>query len=171
MPQTAYLGEIIPIAFNFPPKGYALCNGQILSIQQNQALFAILGTTYGGNGVTTFALPNLQGCTPIHWGAPLGGGDFVLGQTGGEIAHTLLISELPQHIHTPVATTHTADTGQPGGAYWAGGGQQIYADAQNSTMNPAAIGIAGGSQPHSNLQPYLVINFAIALVGIFPSRN
>src|SRR5947209_1282192 len=109
---TPYLAEIRIVSFNFPPRGWAFCNGQILSIQQNQALFAILGTTYGGNGVTTFALPNLQGSIPFHWGnSPLGGGVFNLGQIGGQINHTLIQSEMPLHLHQAVATSATADNG------------------------------------------------------------
>jgi len=158
--------------FNFAPKAHALCNGQILSIQQNQALFAILGTTYGGNGTTTFALPNLQGCIPFHWGAsPSGGGSFVLGQVGGEINHTLLQTEMPQHTHQANATSATANAGSPAGAFWANGGHQLYANTGGSLMAAQAVGIAGGSQPHPNMPPYLVVNFYICISGVFPSQN
>ena len=136
-----------------------------MAIQQNQALFSILGTTYGGNGVQTFALPNLQGVTPIHWG-----NGFVLGQTGGEPNHTLLISEMPQHTHVTQAYSGAADSGAPAGNLWAQG-NNAYNSASSTTMAGAAVALAGGSQPHNNMPPYLVVTFAIALVGIFPSRN
>jgi microcystin-dependent protein len=172
MPATPILGEIIMAGFNFAPKGYALCNGQLLSIQQNAALFSILGTTYGGNGIQNFALPNLQGCTPVHFGVSPGGSNFTLGQVGGEVNHTLLINEMPAHVHTATATAATAATGSPTGAFWASGGQHVYAAPDGSgTMAPQALATAGNTQPHNNLQPYLVINFFIALQGIFPSRN
>ena len=160
-----FLAEIKIISWNFSPKGWAFCNGQFLPINQNQALFAILGTTYGGNGQTTFALPDLRGRTPIYVGQ-----GHVLGEKGGELAHTVTQQEMPQHVHffngnnTPNATTPTnnflsADPATP------------YRTTTNTTMAPGFISNAGGSQPHTNLQPYLVLNFIIALQGIFPSQN
>ncbi|HVS40438.1 MAG TPA: tail fiber protein [Gemmataceae bacterium] len=164
-----FVGEIRMVGFNFPPRGNALCNGQLLAINQNQALFSLLGTTYGGNGTTNFALPNLQGSTPIH-----GGPSFNLGQTGGEANHTLAAQEMPQHTHTAQAAA-TAGAASPGGNFWGGlasGTVFPYSNAAaDTTLEGPAVGPTGGSQAHNNLQPYLVINFIIALVGIFPSRN
>ena len=161
-----YIGEIKMVGFNFPPKGWAFCNGQVLAIAQNQALFAILGTTYGGNGQTTFALPNLQGRAPIYVGP-----GYVLGGIGGTTTHTLIVSEMPAHTHVPVGAP-TATLVDPTGVLCGKGtSQNFYATTPNTPLNPLSVGPAGGSQPHNNLQPYLVINFCIALVGVFPSRN
>jgi len=155
------------MAFNFPPKGWAFCNGQLLPISQNQALFSLLGTTYGGNGVTTFALPDLQGRTPLHTG-----NGVALGQRSGEESHTLIVSEIPAHTHVPVGSSNTADQASPVGNYWATPGTYTaYANPANEAMAPQAVGAAGGSQPHPNLSPYLTLNIVIALQGIFPSRN
>jgi microcystin-dependent protein len=161
-----YIGEIKVISFNFPPKGWAFCNGQLLAINQNQALFSILGTMYGGNGQTNFALPNLQGRLPLHQGQ-----GFNVGQAGGEAAHTLTINELPAHNH-PGQGNSVANGVSPNGTVWAPADNALqYFPSPNTTMSPNAIGNAGGSQPHNNESPYLVLNFIIALVGIFPSRN
>jgi microcystin-dependent protein len=160
-----YIGEIKVISFNFPPKGWAFCNGQLLPINQNQALFSILGTTYGGNGQTNFALPNLQARMPIHQGQ-----GFNIGQVGGEVAHTLTINEMPAHNHPAMAAATTTGP-SPANSVWAPPGQVAYAASPNGTMAAAAISNTGGSQPHNNEAPYLVLNFIIALVGIFPSRN
>lgn len=159
-----FLGEIKIISWNFPPRGWSFCNGQLLPINQNQALFSILGTTYGGNGQTTFALPNLQGRTPVHVGQGI-----ILGQSAGEAAHTLSIQEMPTHTHTPVANSALANQGSPANNYWSATGS--YAPTSNGSMAPAGILPNGGSQPHDNWTPYLVLNFIIALQGIFPSRN
>ena len=166
--STPFLAEIKVISFNFPPKGWAFCNGQLLQINQNQALFAILGTTYGGDGIRTFALPNFQGRSPFH----VGGGN-PLGSQGGEAAHTLIINEMAKHTHVPMGTTNTADAGTPGGNCWAAQttSNPYSSLAPNGAMLPAAIANNGGSQPHNNMQPYLVVSFVIALVGVFPSRN
>ena len=161
-----YLGEIKIISWNFPPKGWAFCNGQLLPINQNQALFSILGTTYGGDGRQTFGLPNLQGRSPVHVG-----NGIVLGELGGETAHTLNISELPAHTHVPVGNPGTATATGPAGNLWANNPNNAYAGASNSSMNPACVIATGGSQPHENMSPYLVLNFIIALQGIFPSQN
>jgi microcystin-dependent protein len=163
---TPYLSEIRIFSFNFAPKGWAMCNGQLLPINQNQALFALLGTTYGGNGTTNFALPNLQGRMPIHEGA-----GFTLGQVGGEQTHTLTSTEMPQHTHVATASSNPANLGAAPGNFWANGDQPAYASNVNTTMSPAAVSIVGGSQPHDNMPPYLVLTFCIALVGIFPSQN
>jgi len=164
--STPFLGEIRIMSFNFPPKGWAFCNGQLLPINQNQALFSLLGTYFGGNGQTNFALPNLQGRVPIHQGS-----QFVQGQTGGEAAHTLNISEIPVHTHVVTASSNVADQGNPQGNYLAVESSNAYSTAPDNTMAPQAIPNAGGSQPHDNMSPYLVLTFCIALQGIFPSRN
>jgi len=163
-----FIAEIKVISFNFPPKGWAFCNGQLLPINQNQALFSILGTTYGGDGRTTFALPNFQARMPIHQGQ-----GFNIGQVGGEVAHTLTINEMPAHNHPAQGQSANATTGvSPANSVWAASSQQNpYGPTPNVAMSPAAVGNAGGSQPHNNEAPYLVLNFIIALVGIFPSQN
>jgi microcystin-dependent protein len=164
-----YLSEIRLVSFLFPPRGWALCNGQLLPINQNQALFALLGTTYGGDGRITFALPDLRGRAPVHMGD-----GFTLGEQGGEPTHTLTIAELPQHVHPVNATTAGATTATPSNAVMlaTSNGANAYQSPQNLVaMDPTADSIIGGGQPHENRQPYLVLAFCIALVGIFPSRN
>ena len=168
-----FLSEIRIFSFNFAPKGWALCNGQLLPINQNQALFSLLGTTYGGNGQTNFALPNLRGRAPIHEGS-----GFTLGQAGGQSAHTVTMSEMPQHIHFQTSNmciggnTINAALGDPTNNYWANNGKAQYAtNTLDNVMHPSAVTNVGGSQPHNNMQPYLVLNFCIALQGIFPSQN
>jgi microcystin-dependent protein len=161
-----FLGEIRLFSFNFPPKGWAFCNGQLLPINQNQALFSLLGTTYGGDGRVNFALPDLRGRIPFHSGQGLS-----LGEKAGEEAHTLTISEMPPHNHLVMASSQSADQPSPQNALWANAGTNRF--AAQSAVNILAQGtnITGGSQPHNNMPPYLVINFCIALQGIFPSRN
>jgi microcystin-dependent protein len=154
------------MSFNFPPKGWALCNGQFLPINQNQALFALLGTMYGGNGQTTFALPDLRGRVPIHLGS-----GFTQGQAAGEFAHTVTQSEMPAHTHTFGASQSNANTPVPGGNMF-GTSNNMYAAATNlTTVNAQTITNVGGGQPHQNMQPYLTLSFCIALQGIFPSQN
>ena len=163
-----FLSEIRIMSFNFAPQGWALCNGQLLPINQNQALFALLGTTYGGNGTTTFALPNLQGRTPIEVG-----NGHQLGEPGGEQAHTLAVTELPTHTHTLNATSGTASAAVPANTLgYARSGTLMYGPAASLVaMSAQAVGNAGSSQPHLNMQPFLTLNFSIALQGIFPSPN
>ena len=164
-----FLAEVKIVSFNFPPKGWAFCNGELLPINQNQALFAILGTTYGGNGQTNFALPNLQGRLPIHEG-----NGFTLGQQGGEENHTLTINEIPSHNHPVNCNSGTSsNVASPSGAVWAQdpNGNAPYSGSGGSQMAIPAINAAGGNQPHPNLAPYLVLSFVIALQGIFPSQN
>ncbi|GGR33239.1 phage tail protein [Deinococcus ruber] len=172
--STPYLSEIRMMSFNFAPRGWALCNGQLLPINQNQALFSLLGTTYGGNGQTNFALPNLQGRVPIHMG-----NGYIQGESSGERTHTLTASEVPAHIHPLNASTGAAtaiapaSAGIPGGNVLAAPTFPVYAPAGSTqtVLAPAALLSSGGSQPHENMPPYLVMNFCIALQGIFPSRN
>jgi len=170
-----YLGEIRMLSFNFAPKGFAMCNGQTLSIQQNAALFSILGTTFGGNGVQTFALPNMQSRVPIHFGQALGGHSYILGKQAGEENHALLSNEIPPHSHFARASNDGSDSNTPATTILAQSKSfNLYTTATSSgttTIAPTTIGAAGQNIPHNNLQPYLVINFCIALVGVFPSRN
>jgi len=162
-----FLSEIRIMSFVFAPKGWALCNGQLLPINQNQALFSLLGTTYGGNGQTTFALPDLRGRTPIHVGQ-----GHTLGEQGGEQAHTLSIAELPQHVHTAQATSATGDTPVAAGNLLADSPSQLYgAPSALTALNPTSVTTVGGSQAHLNMQPFLTLSFCVALQGIFPSRN
>jgi microcystin-dependent protein len=164
--STPYLSEIKIFSFSFAPKGWALCNGQLLPINQNQALFSLLGTTYGGDGITNFALPNLQGRIPIHTG-----NGFVLGELGGEQTHTLVNTEMPEHTHSAIASSNAANSGAAPGNFWANGNQPAYASSTNAAMSTASVSSVGGGQPHENMAPYLVLNFCIALSGIFPSQN
>lgn len=162
-----YIGEIRVVSFNFPPNGWAFCNGQLLPISQNQALFSLLGTNYGGDGQSTFGLPNLQGRMPIH-----PGNGYSVGQLGGAAAHTLTINEMPAHNHLAQGQSATATTGTiPANAVWAASAENPFAPTPNVGMSPVAIGNAGGSQPHENRPPFLVLNFIIALQGVFPSRT
>ena len=160
-----FLSEIKVVSFNFPPKGWALCNGQFLPINQNQALFALLGTTYGGNGQTTFALPNLRGRVPIHFGA------HDLGEAAGSTSVTVNIQQLPTHLHALQATNNNGAAASPVGAVLGAVNNAYSNPTALTTINPATVTSVGGSQPHNNMMPYLVLNFIIALQGIFPSRN
>ena len=174
---TPYLGEIKIISWNFPPKGWVFCNGQLLPINQNQALFSILGTTYGGNGQTTFALPDFRGRSPFHRG------NMTLGQAGGEAAHTLSLAEMAAHTHTPQGSNTSGNLVFPAAAspvvqhnIGAISTQNPYQSPTSpgftaAAMHPASVSNTGGGQAHENMQPYLVLNFIIALQGIFPSRN
>jgi microcystin-dependent protein len=172
-----YIGEIRMFAGNFAPKGWAFCNGQLLSIAQNSALFSILGTTYGGNGQTTFGLPNLQGRVPMHWGTGQGLTPRTLGETSGSENVTLLNNQMPAHTHAIAANSGQGDTFSPEGAVNAAAldaSQQplnIYSTAVNTTMAAQSVTAAGGSQPHDNMQPYQCVSFIIALEGIYPSRS
>jgi microcystin-dependent protein len=164
-----FLSEIRIMSFNFAPKGWAMCNGQLMPINQNQALFSLLGTTFGGDGRVNFGLPDLRGRVPIHVGS-----GHTLGEKGGEPAHTLSIAELPEHVHVLNASTTVATTNTPGNTLVTGQStaSSLYAAAGNlQAMSPAAIGNVGGSQAHLNMQPFLTLTFCIALQGIFPSPN
>lgn len=161
-----FLGEIKIISWNFPPKGWAFCSGQFLPINQNQALFSLLGTMYGGNGQTTFALPDLRGRVPIHVGS-----GFTQGERAGQEFHTVTISEMPAHNHFVNAVNAVATTSNPDSNFLATNASALYNTTPNTTLSAAAITNAGGSQPHENRQPFTVLNFIVALQGIFPSRN
>jgi len=160
------MGEIKIISWNFSPKGWAFCNGQFLPINQNQALFSILGTMYGGNGQTTFALPDFRGRTGIHQGD-----GFTIGQAGGQEAHTVSQSEMPAHNHFVNANNNPGTTNDPLNNFLANSNVSPYRTQPSTTFHPGEITNVGGSQAHNNLQPLLVLNFIIALIGIFPSRN
>lgn len=161
-----FLAEIRIMSFEFAPKGWALCNGQLLPINQNQALFSLLGTTYGGDGRVNFALPDLRARVPVHEGS-----GHTLGERGGEQAHTLSISELPTHTHLVQASSAPGTAVNPAGAVLASA-SNVYRQADNLTaLNAASVTNAGGSQAHLNMQPFLALNFCIALQGIFPSPN
>ena len=162
-----FLAEIRIMSFIFAPKGWALCNGQFLPINQNQALFSLLGTTYGGDGRTTFALPNLRGRTPMH-----AGNGHVLGEASGKTSHTLITNELPTHTHALQGTSDDATVATPAGYALARSRNQLYhGTADLTALHPATMANVGGSQPHENLQPYETLSFCIALQGIFPSPN
>jgi microcystin-dependent protein len=168
-----FVAEIRIFGFNFAPTGWALCNGQILPISQNTALFSLLGTTYGGDGKSTFALPNLQGMAPMHHGQGPGLSQYDLGQSAGTEAATLLDSEIPAHSHAIGTSQSDATSQSPAGQKLAGGvGVAPYANVANLTaMAFESIGPSGGSLPHNNMQPYLTLNFCIALQGVFPPRS
>jgi microcystin-dependent protein len=163
-----FLSEIRMMSFGFPPKGWALCNGTLLPINQNQALFSLLGTTYGGDGRVNFGLPDLQGRTPMHMG-----NGHTLGERGGEQAHTLSISEIPTHVHTALASSSDGGTAVPVGAYLAKAApaNPYIAPTALAPMHAGTLTTVGGSQAHPNMQPFLTINFSIALQGIFPSQT
>jgi microcystin-dependent protein len=162
-----YIGEIRMFGGNFAPAGWAFCDGSILSIAENDTLFTLIGTTYGGDGQTTFALPNLQSRVPVHMG-----NGFTLAQTGGEEQVTLTVNQIPAHSHVPQANSGTGTQTSPAGNVWASSSNFPYAtNAPSASMNPGAVGLAGGSQPHDNMVPFLAINFIISLFGIYPSQS
>ncbi len=174
--SEVYIGQILLTGFNFAPKGFALCNGQILPIAQNQALFSLLGTTYGGNGTTNFALPDLRGRTPTGFGPSAdpswNPSPYNLGDIGGSENVTLLTQQLPQHNHAVNGTASPGTQRNPGGALYGTNSAAIYATPGTQVaLNPATIAQTGGTSPHPNMQPYRTISACIALVGIYPSRN
>ena len=167
MSDEPFLGEIRIVSFNFPPRGWAFCNGQFLPINQNQPLFSLLGTMYGGNGQTTFALPNLQGRVPLHFGS-----GFNQGTQLGTDAHTISSAEMPIHLHQWNALLEDGDSTAPAGRHFAKSLNNLYAaPSAFVAMAPETITNVGGSQAHENRQPYIKLNFCIALQGIFPARN
>jgi microcystin-dependent protein len=173
-----FLGEIRIVGFTFTPTGWAQCNGQLLPISQNTALFSLLGTNFGGNGTTVFALPNFQGTAPMGLGNGPGLTPRIIGEVGGESSLTLSISNIPSHNHNVTGTQQAGNQNSPNGANWGSAhigktGLDTYTanTGSNVTMNPGALATAGGSFPHNNMQPYLVLNFIIAMQGIFPPRS
>ena len=162
-----FLSEIRIFSFNFAPKGWTMCNGQLLPINQNQALFSLVGTFYGGNGQTNFALPNLQGSCAMHVG-----NGHTQGEKAGAANITLLANQMPAHRHSAVGNNSGTNQASPVNGAWAqGSADQLYSTSAGGTMSPNAIATVGGNQPHNNMMPYLTLNFCIALQGIFPSRN
>jgi microcystin-dependent protein len=174
-----YIGQILLVAFNFAPVGWALCNGQTLSISANTALFSLIGTTYGGDGVSNFMLPNLQSRVPVHQGTGQNLSTYVMGQVGGVEQEILLVGNLPSHTHPVNCNNTPGPNADPTNGFWAEvntGGREpavnpAYATSANKTMAPTAIGLTGSNQPFSVVQPYLCMNYIIALQGIFPSRG
>jgi microcystin-dependent protein len=170
-----YLGQLMLVPYNFAPRGWAFCNGQLLSIAQNTALFSLIGTFYGGDGIQTFALPDLRGRVPIHMGDGVGLSPYTLAETGGVESVTLAVNQIPAHSHGVNATANKGNKASPIGAYPAADAAGVTAEYNNGSptgeMNAGVITTVGGSQPHENRQPFLVLNWVIALQGIFPSRN
>ncbi|MGR9107355.1 MAG: phage tail protein [Gammaproteobacteria bacterium] len=168
-----FLAEVRMVGFDFAPRGWAFCDGQILPINQNQSLYSLLGTTYGGDGRTSFALPDLRGRTPIHFGSNGAGQTHDLGQKSGEETHTLTVNEIPQHSHSLNASSSDGDTLNTTGSVLARQVGGIY--EQNATnltaLQNGTLANSGGGQAHDNMQPYITLNFCIALMGLFPSRN
>ena len=170
-----FIGEIRMVGFNFAPRGWALCNGQLLSIASNNALFSLLGTIYGGDGRTTFALPNLQGRVPMHYGSGAGLSPRLIGEAAGQEAVSLTEAQLPAHTHKARASSLKGNTNSPVGRVWskdAGVQSATYtSNAADADMAAGAIAPAGGGQPHNNMPPDLAVNFVIALQGIYPARD
>jgi microcystin-dependent protein len=176
--MTPFIAQVILLGFDWNPRSWALCDGQLLPISQNQALFSILGTTYGGNGIQTFALPDLRGRIPINPGQGPGLANYNLGQVGGAQTTTLVANNLPLHNHLMQVNTGAGNAGAPianllaqGPVITGGVNTNVFATSANTTMSPTAIAANGGNQPISILQPYLALNYSIALQGVFPSRN
>jgi microcystin-dependent protein len=181
--SNQFLGEIRPFGFNFAPQGWAICAGQLMAISQNTALFSLLGTNYGGNGTSNFALPNLQGCVAIAQGTGPGLSNYSIGETGGSAVVTLNTQEMPAHVHTlPAAGTTTTKAAAPSPSTFLGatagrsGGINIYAPPATQTANPAtmlanAVGVTGGNVSHNNMAPYVAVTFCISLTGIYPPRQ
>jgi len=172
--MTPYIGQVICVGFNFAPQGWAFCDGSLISISENSTLFNLIGTTYGGDGVNTFALPDLRGRTPIGTGQLTGGGNYILGQPGGVEQVTITAQQYPNHTHSLMATTANGSANAPANGFLAGG-HHVYttnapqtADALNSSAVSTTV---GGGQPHSNLQPYLTCNWIISLFGVYPSQG
>src|SRR5713101_7651094 len=166
--SSPFIGEIRMFGGNFAPAGWAFCNGALIPISENDALFNLIGTTYGGDGIQTFALPNLQSRVPVHVGPGLD-----LGQTGGAEAVTLTTSQIPAHSHVPQANTNAGTQTGPGGSVWANSslGQFDNTNPPDSSMAAGALGLAGTSQPHDNMVPFLAVNFILSLFGVFPSQT
>ncbi|MFZ3309399.1 MAG: tail fiber protein [Xanthobacteraceae bacterium] len=170
-----YLGEIRAFGFSFAPVGWAQCNGQLMAIQQNTALFSLLGTNFGGNGTSSFGLPNLGGNAPMHWGNSAGLSQYFIGETVGSATETITYNQMPLHSHAVQAAEGGTPSSAPNSSLWLAEGNPskpyVNTNAPNTTLAQNAIGIAGGSQPHQNMQPYETLNFCVALVGAFPPRG
>jgi microcystin-dependent protein len=168
-----FVGQIQIVSFNFAPKGWAFCAGQLLPINQNQALFSLLGTQFGGDGITNFALPDLRGRMAIGQGQGPGLANYTVGQTGGEESVTLTLNQLPAHSHAAMASSGAASALGPGSSEWAATTTYLYSSTASTLvpMNSGTVGLMGGGQAHENRSPYLAMNFIIALQGIFPSRD
>lgn len=170
--STPYIGEIRMVGFNFAPQGWATCDGQIIPISQNDTLFNLIGTTYGGDGQETFALPNLQSRVPLHQGQGPGLSSYIIGQAAGVESVTLTTNQIPAHSHLAQAQTGAGNQASPSNGVWADSGQGVYAAGPAAlAMKNNIVGAAGGSQPHDNMMPYAVINFVISLFGVFPTQS
>jgi microcystin-dependent protein len=175
--SDSYVGQILLVPYNFAPKNFAFCQGQLLPISQNTALFSILGTNYGGDGRSTFALPNLQSCIPVGQGQGPGLSPYVVGQTGGTDTVTLVTTQIPSHAHVQQGISGAATSQSPAATTFAPGGGRGHAlsyyiaPPTTATMNASALAPTGGGQAHNNMMPYLVLNYVIALTGVFPPRN
>ena len=171
--QERFLGSISLVPYNFAPLGTAMCDGRLLAISQNDALFALIGTIYGGDGQQTFALPDCRGRVVVGMGQGPGLSNYIIGQAGGEESVTLTVQQMPAHNHAALSSTSAGNTASPAGAYWAPRARTfLYSAAANpATMNPAALAPTGGSQPHSNVKPTLSLNYVVWVEGIFPGRN
>ena len=167
--STPYIGEIRLVGFSFAPEGWAFCDGSTLSIAENEVLFALLGTTYGGNGVSTFSLPNLTGRVVVHQGT--GQSTYVIGQSGGSSTVALTANQMPSHQHAVASQNGAGDAATPAGNFFASTSPPVYATPAAYVSMGSAVGAAGSSQGHDNMQPYIVMNFIISLFGVFPSQN
>ena len=169
---TPYIGEIRMFGGNFAPQGWAFCNGQLLAISENDALFNLIGTTYGGDGQTTFALPDLRGRVPVHMGQGPGLSNYIIGQNGGSETVTLTVNQIPSHAHPAQAQSEPGNQTSPTNGAWAASNLSQYSgNNANATMNLQAVGAAGGSQPHDNMLPFQCVSFIISLSGIYPPPN
>ena len=165
--SSPFIGEIRMFGGNFAPAGWAFCDGSLIPISENDALFNLIGTTYGGDGQSTFALPDLRGRVPVHVGP-----GFVLAQTGGAETVTLTVQQIPAHVHVPQAKSVAGNQASPAGHVWAASSlNQFTANAPNASMDAAALGVSGGSQPHDNMVPFLAVDFILSLFGVFPSQT
>ena len=173
MPAQPFIGQIMVFAGNFAPQGWAQCNGQLMPISQYDALFSLIGTTYGGDGQTTFALPDLRSRVPIHQGQGAGLSNYSLGENGGAEAVTLLTTQLPVHTHPAMGNSDAGTNTDPTGGVWASSPTNMYiaGASANTNMNPTSISGSGGGQPHDNMLPFVTLNFCIALEGIYPSQS
>ena len=173
MPATPYVGQIMAFGGNFAPQGWALCDGSLLPISQYETLFTLIGTTYGGDGQNTFALPDLRSRVPLHQGQGPVLSNYVLGESGGAEAVTLTVGQLPQHVHSAMGNPGAGTSASPSGAVWAGSPINLYTagSAANAAMSATAISVSGGSQAHDNMLPFVTLNFCIAFEGIYPSQS